>query len=79
MLLSNYDYKVKYRPGVTNTNADGLSRVNHGTAGEDTTLSVFVTCATPAFPDLPVCLDCESPPLRVYTAETAHVPALGPR
>ena len=67
MLLSNYDYKVKYRPGVTNTNADGLSRVNHGTA------------ATPAFPDLPVCLDRESPPPRVYTAETAHVPALGPR
>ena len=79
MLLSNYDYKVKYRPGVTNTNADGLSHVNHGTAGEDTTLSVFVTCATPASPDLPVCLDCESPPPLVYTAETAHVPALGPR
>ena len=80
MLLSNYDYKVKYRPGITNANADGLSCVNHAVSKDDSTLSVFVVCTTPAFPDLPVCLDALACSAHsVASAETAHVEALGLR
>ena len=79
MLLSNYDYKVEFRLGVTNANADGLSCVNHVASEEDSTLSVFVVCATPAFPDLPVCLDVLACFAHfVASAESAHVKALGP-
>ena len=80
MLLSNYDYKVKFCRGITNANADGLSRVNHAVSEDDSAWSVFMVCTTPAFPDLPVCLDvlaCSAH--SVASAETAHVEALGPR
>ena len=80
MLLSNYDYKVKFHPGVTNANADGLSRANHVASEEDSTLSVFVVCAIPAFPNLPVCLDVLACSAHfVASAESAHVEALGSR
>ena len=80
MLLSNYDYKVKFHPGVTNANADGLSHVNHGPA-DDSTLSILVVCETPAFPDLPVCLDtmASSVPAVETAADAAASPVLGPR
>ena len=80
MLLSNYDYKVKFRPGVTNANADGLSCVNHAASEEDTILSVFVVCDTPAFPDLMACLDVLACSAHfVASAESAHMEALGLR
>ena len=35
LLLSGYDYKLKYRPGEANGNADGLSRLPVGAKRED--------------------------------------------
>ena len=33
--MSGYDYKLKYRPGEANGNADGLSRLPVGAKRED--------------------------------------------
>ena len=58
MILANYDYHVRYRPGNSNVNADGLSRANQIPADDmDTAPSVFMVLSTLAYPDLPVCLD----------------------
>ena len=56
MLLANYDFKVRYRPGKSNGNADDLSCANQ-LPTEDTTPSSFSCITTPACPDLPLMLD----------------------
>ena len=56
MSLANYDFKVRYCPGKSNGNADGLSRANQ-LPTEDTTPSSFSCITTPACPDLPLKVD----------------------
>ena len=56
MLLANYDFKVWYHPGKSNSNADGLSRANQ-LPTEDTKPSSFSCITTPARPDPPSTLD----------------------
>ena len=69
MLLANYDFKVKFRPGKSNGNADGLSRANQ-LPTEDTTPSSFTCTATPACPDLPLTLDTLA--ATIYSADDAE-------
>lgn len=56
MLLANYDYKIRFRPGRSNGNADGLSQANQLPV-DDATPSNFCCMSTPAHPDLPVTFD----------------------
>ena len=69
MLLENYEFKVRYRPGKSHGNADGLSRANQ-LPTEDTTPSSFSCITTPACPDLPLTLDTLT--AAIYSEEEAE-------
>ena len=83
ILLANYDFKVQYRPGKSNNNADGLSRA-HQLPADDPTPTNFCCTTTPIYPDPPLTLDTLA--AAVYANEEAtpdNVPdswtILGPR
>lgn len=74
--LSQYDFRVKYRPGVTHGNVDGLSRSAQQANLSDAAITIDALHALPSSPALSDSSDDDDP--HIYTLMPAHATTLPP-